>query len=93
MSSNRLDNCVRTYRKRAGFSQDELAHLLSAHEGTKISRYERFVRTPNLETALVCEAIFGVTVRELFAGLSVKAERRVRHRGCCPQEACGRERP
>ena len=71
---------LRTYRKRAGFSQDEIAYLLGACDGTKIGRYERFKRTPNLQTPLACEAIFGVPVRELFAGMSARAGRTVRCR-------------
>jgi transcriptional regulator with XRE-family HTH domain len=81
MSSHpRLQNYLRTYRRRAGFSQDEIAYLLGAKSGTKTSRYERFRRTPSLETALAYEALFGVPVRELFAGVSARAERMTRRR-------------
>jgi transcriptional regulator with XRE-family HTH domain len=81
MSSHpRLQNYLRTYRRRAGFSQDEVAYLLGAASGTKTSRYERFRRTPSLETALACEALFGVPVRELFAGVYQKVERETRMR-------------
>ena len=45
------------------------------HDGTKASRYERFARIPSLETALAYEVIFGVPVRELFAGVYERAER------------------
>lgn len=81
MSSHpRLQNYLRTYRRRAGFSQDEVAYLLGAKSGTKTSRYERFRRTPSLETALAYEAVFGIPVRELFAGVSQKVERETRMR-------------
>ena len=76
----KLDNYLRMYRKRAGLSQDELAFLLGARSGTVASRYERFRRTPTLETALACAAIYGVPVKELFAGVSERAERIVAHR-------------
>ena len=80
MATHKLENYLRTYRRRAGFSQDEIAYLLAARSGTKTSRYERFRRTPSLETALAYEALFGVPVRELFAGVSARAERRTRQR-------------
>jgi hypothetical protein len=35
---------------------------------------------PSLETALAYEALFGVPVRELFAGVSARAERTTRRR-------------
>src|SRR5216684_1950394 len=80
MATHKLDNYLRTYRKRAGLSQDEIAYLLGACDGTKIGRYERFKRTPNLQTALACVAIYGVPVRELFAGVYEQAQRTVARR-------------
>jgi len=65
----KLNNYLRTYRKRASLSQDEVAYLLGCRSGAKVSRYERFARQPTLQTALAYEAIFGVPVRELFAGI------------------------
>ena len=73
--SRKLDNYLRTYRKRAGLSQDEVAYLLGCQGGAKVSRYERFARRPTLQTALAYEAIFGVPVRDLFAGIYQKVER------------------
>jgi transcriptional regulator with XRE-family HTH domain len=49
-----------------------------AHGGSKVSRYERFARTPSLATALTYEAIFGVPAREFFAGVYQRAERNAR---------------
>lgn len=72
-----LENYLKTYRKRSGFSQEEVALLLGSHSGTKVSRYEQRVRKPTLETALAYEAIFQVPVRALFAGLYKKVEKRV----------------
>ena len=43
--------------------------LLGCADGSKVSRYERFAREPTLATALACEALFGVPLRELFAGM------------------------
>ena len=77
MSLRRLPHYLRLHRKKVGLSQDDVASLLGARSGTKVSRYERFARTPTLETALACEVIFGVPVAEIFAGLIERAERAV----------------
>jgi DNA-binding XRE family transcriptional regulator len=75
MATHKLDNYLRTYRKRAGLSQDEMAYLLGTRDGTKSCRHEQFARVPSLETALAYEAIFRAPVSELFAGIYEKAER------------------
>ena len=78
--SRKLQNYLRTYRKRAGFSQDEVAFLLGCQSGTKVSRYERLNRKPSLETAFAYEAIFGAPGRELFAGAFQKVEEKTKIR-------------
>lgn len=80
MATHKLDNYLRMYRKRSGLSQDDVAYLLGATSGPKACRYERFKRIPTLEHALECEALYGIPVKELFAGISIKAERAVRQR-------------
>lgn len=80
MPSHKLDNYLRTYRKRSGFSQDELAYLLGTGGGAKVSRYERNGRQPSLDTALAYGAAFGVPVEQLFAGRFRKARISVRRR-------------
>jgi transcriptional regulator with XRE-family HTH domain len=65
----RLPNYLRTFRKRAGLSQKDVALLLGCTNESKASRYERFVREPTLVTALACEALFGIPLSELFAGI------------------------
>lgn len=80
MPQTKLDNYLRTYRKNRGFSQREVAFLLSCHSGTKVSRYERSKRLPPLETIFAYEVILGMPARELFAGISERAERRALHR-------------
>ena len=75
--AHRLPNYLRTHRKRAGLSQDEVAFLLGCRSGAKVSRYERLARRPSLETAFAYEAVFGVPARELFAGVYEKVEREV----------------
>ena len=72
-----LDNYLRTYRRRSGLSQDEVAFLLGTRCGSKVSRYEHYARQPALETVIAYEVIFQAPVGELFAGIYEKVERRV----------------
>ncbi len=80
MSSQRTHNYLRTHRKRTGLTQDELALLLGCKSGTKVSRYERLTREPNLETAFACQAIFGVPAHELFPGIYQNVEQIIKKR-------------
>ena len=77
MSSSTLSNYIRANRKRFGFSQGEIAHLLGCAKGEAVSRYERFARLPGLETALALEIILNIPVRDLFLGESRKVERAI----------------
>jgi transcriptional regulator with XRE-family HTH domain len=76
----KLPNYLRTFRKRAYLSQDELAFLLGTESGTRVSRYEQFVREPGLETALAYQIIFAKPPTELFAGLHDQIAEHVRER-------------
>src|SRR5436190_20861278 len=69
MATHKLENYLRTYRKRSGLTQREVAFLVGCRNGAQVSRYEKRRRLPPLRTALACEAVFGVSVSELFAGL------------------------
>ncbi len=69
MATHKLENYLRTYRKRSGLTQREVAFLVGCRNGAQVSRYEKRRRLPPLRTALACEAAFGVPVSELFAGL------------------------
>lgn len=80
MASHRLPNYLRMYRKRACLTQAEVARLLGTHDGANVSRYERYKRTPNLETALAYRAVFRQPIDELLAGIYNEVERRVRVR-------------
>jgi transcriptional regulator with XRE-family HTH domain len=77
MSSPQLPNYLRANRKRLALSQQEVAFLLGTGSDASVCRYERFVREPNLETALAFEVIFKRSVSELFRGLYQQAERDV----------------
>jgi transcriptional regulator with XRE-family HTH domain len=78
--SHKLQNYLRTYRKRSGLSQDEVAFLLGCQTGAKVSRYEPFARKPSLETLFAYEVVFGAPARELFAGAYQKVEKKILNR-------------
>ena len=75
MQNDKLDNYLRTYRKKLGLTQREVAFLLGCHSGAKVSRYERSGRIPSVRTIFAYEAIFQKPARELFAGIYDRAER------------------
>jgi transcriptional regulator with XRE-family HTH domain len=77
MASSHLPNYLRANRKRLGLSQDEVAFLLGAENGTKVCRYERFTRQPGFHAALACEVVFQRPLREIFAGLYEEIKREV----------------
>ena len=80
MATHKLENYLRTYRKRSGFTQREVAFLVDCRNGAQVSRYEKRRRLPPLRTALACEAAFGVPVSVLFAGLREVAGKAVGER-------------
>src|SRR3990172_10662490 len=69
LSMRKLPNYLRTYRKRAGLTQDEMAYLLGCRSGAKVSRYEHFTRQPNLKTVFAYQIIFHVPAEKLFPGI------------------------
>lgn len=75
MHFDKLPNYLRTYRKRAALTQDELAYLLGNECGTQVSRYEHFLRQPGLRTVVTYELIFDAPARELFAGVAQQVAR------------------
>jgi transcriptional regulator with XRE-family HTH domain len=75
-----LPNHLLAHRKRAALSQEDMAFLLGTRGGSKVSRYERFKRDPNLETVLVYEAIFGKPASQLFTGQYRNVEKRLAER-------------
>jgi transcriptional regulator with XRE-family HTH domain len=69
----KLPNYIRAARREAGLSQAEVAFLLGCRSGTKVSRYERFARHPNVATMFACAVIFQIPVERLFAGAYQRA--------------------
>ena len=68
MTNHPLQNYLRTHRRRTGLFQEEVAALLGASSGTKVSLHENFARRPALNAAFAYEIIFNRPARELFAG-------------------------
>jgi hypothetical protein len=57
-----------------------MAFLLGGQSGSKVSRFERLARKPNLETALAFQAIFGVHAQDIFSGTHAAVEKVVTER-------------
>lgn len=70
-----LEDYLRTYRKRSGLTQTDVAFLLGSSDRMKVARYELRVQRPGLETLLAYEVIFRIPVEELFPGVYQKVER------------------
>jgi transcriptional regulator with XRE-family HTH domain len=83
---------LKTARRRAGLTQADVALLLGAVEGSKVSRYERCRRLPPLRTALAYEAIFGEPVATLFAATYAEVAAEIRQRAKRLMSASRQER-
>jgi transcriptional regulator with XRE-family HTH domain len=57
MQNDKLDNYLRTYRKKLGLTQREVAFVLGCHGGAKVSRYERSGCIPDFKTNFAYEAM------------------------------------
>jgi len=68
MTSHKLANYLRAYRKRSGLSQSEVAYLLGCKNAAQVSRYERRRHMPPLRTALAFQAALRTPLSELYAG-------------------------
>ncbi|HJP59863.1 MAG TPA: helix-turn-helix transcriptional regulator [Gemmatimonadaceae bacterium] len=73
----KLPYYLKQYRRRAGFSQADVAYLLGATAKTKVSRYERGRHLPELRAAFALEAMLGVPVAELFPSAFKEARRAI----------------
>lgn len=76
--SRRLPHYVKQERRRAGFTQADVAYLFGVRARSKVSRYERGRHLPPLTTALAYEALLGVPVAELFPRAFAEARRTLR---------------
>jgi transcriptional regulator with XRE-family HTH domain len=69
MTTPHASSYLRTYRKKAGLSQNDLADILGLVNELQISRHERSLTLPLFLTAISYEVIFHVPIAELFPGL------------------------
>jgi transcriptional regulator with XRE-family HTH domain len=72
--SDHLKTYLRTFRKRAGLSQADVAMLLGESSRHSVSHYERALAEPSLQAAIACEIVFGEPIAELFAGVYDEVE-------------------
>ena len=72
--SQHLPNYLRTFRKRCGFTQAELAYLICEKKARTVSRYEQAVGEPRLRAAIACKVAFDAPLTELFAGVYEEVE-------------------
>jgi transcriptional regulator with XRE-family HTH domain len=63
---HRLKSYLRTFRRRFGFTQKELAFLIGIKSRTAISRIEGAKRRPGLNALYACAFIFDTPPPELF---------------------------
>ena len=89
----KLNNYLRAKRKRSGFTQKELAYLLGSKSGATVSRLECQIRTPDLKTALACQAVFGVPPEALFPGIYKSVNNDVVERARLLSRKLGKEGP
>ena len=61
-----MRNLLRTYRKRADLSLEDVSKLLNTQDCSTLSRCERGCRKPNLEIILTYHILFEVSVEKLF---------------------------
>ncbi len=80
MTSQKLENYLRAYRRRSGLSQREVAYLLGCKNGAQVSRYERRRHMAPLRTALAFQVALGAPVSELYAGTYESVAKQVRAR-------------
>jgi len=73
----RLTNYLRSYRRRSGLTQSEVAFLLGSHDSAQVSRYERGHHLPPLRTVLAYTTIFGVSLGDLFSGIQLGVHKEI----------------
>lgn len=75
-----LGNYLRTHRRYAALTQQELAWAIGYPSVATISNHERLTALPPLMTAIAYQAVFQVPVSDIFAGVTVAMEQLVERR-------------
>jgi len=86
-----LPHYLRTHRLELGLTQDEIAFLLGASDGSRISRHESFKRMPDLNVALGYAAIHQAPLQDIFGGKYMKVAACVLQRAKVLREKLGSE--
>ena len=71
---------LRALRRRSAFSQEDVAFLLGAFTGTRVSRHETGACAPPLEVALAYEVIFDVAIADVYEDDRVRIATSIRKR-------------
>lgn len=69
MANKRLDNKLRVYRKKAGYTLPHASFLLGSRDPRYFGRLERGERQPTGPDIYSCERIFGIPNGDIFPGL------------------------
>ena len=71
---------LKALRRRSAFSQEDVAFLLGAFTGTRVSRHETGVCVPPLEVVLAYEVIFDVAIADIYEDEVLRTMAKVRKR-------------
>ena len=74
-------NYVRTYRKRAGLTQRDIAFLLSGKHVSTAHRWEQGRQLPSLAALLALEVVLDSRAQDLFNDLAADVKRIIKQRG------------
>jgi len=64
-----IRNYLRSHRIRSGFSKREMADIVGVIGEIQVGRHERSTAIPSLQVALAYQALFKVSIADLFPGL------------------------
>jgi transcriptional regulator with XRE-family HTH domain len=59
-------NYLQMHRKRSYLTQKDIAFLLNLDDHTNLSRYEKGLRSPNIETLLTYHILFDISIESFF---------------------------
>jgi DNA-binding XRE family transcriptional regulator len=71
---------LRALRRRSALSQEDVAFLLGAFTGSRVSRHETGACGPPIEVALAYEVIFGAGMAEIYEHELLEIAKHVRQR-------------
>lgn len=80
MSHRPLASYLRTHRRKSGLTQHELARILGYAHGGPISRHELAADAPSFLAGLSYEAVFRISVSEMFPGIYEEIEKTIESR-------------